>query len=163
MNLKNGVMTIEVFISDNGKVMPSELGWRLPGCQATTNHGFSYGIDIYELLIDIMLDKKVELNYRDKIISVGDLYLPNKEGIITNITSLDELLKMDGVIQGEMFAKLGEYQVKRRVGNDASGWVQVMGDNEIETLKKMQLIFDKFVIETDKDIKERGVARVKKI
>lgn len=163
MNLKNGVMTIEVFISDDGKVMPSELGWRLPGCQATTNHGFSYGINIYELLIDIMLGTKVDLNYRDKIISVGDLYLPNKEGIITNITTLDELLKMDGVIQGEMFARLGEYQVKRRVGNDASGWVQVMGENETETLKKMQFIFDKFVIETDKDIKKRGVAYVKKI
>lgn len=163
MNLKNGVMTIEVFISDDGKVMPSELGWRLPGCQATTNHSFSYGINIYELLIDIMLGKKVELNYRDKIISVGDLYLPNKEGIITNITSLDELLKMDGVIQGEMFARLGEYQVKRRVGNDASGWVQVMGTNEKETLKKMQSVFDKFVIETDKDIKERGAVYVKKI
>lgn len=163
MNLKNGVMTIEVFISDDGKVMPSELGWRLPGCQATTNHSFSYGINIYELLIDIMLGKKIELNYRDKIISVGDLYLPNKEGIITNITSLDELLKMDGVIQGEMFARLGEYQVKRRVGNDASGWVQVMGTNEKETLKKMQSVFDKFVIETDKDIKERGAVYVKKI
>lgn len=163
MNLKNGVMTIEVFISDDGKVMPSELGWRLPGCQATTNHSFSYGINIYELLIDIMLGKKVELNYRDKIISVGDLYLPNKEGIITNITSLDELLKMDGVIQGEMFARLGEYQVKRRVGNDASGWVQVMGTNEKETLKKMQSVFDKFVIETDRDIKERGAVYVKKI
>lgn len=163
MNLKNGVMTIEVFISDDGKVMPSELGWRLPGCQATTNHSFSYGINIYELLIDIMLGKKVKLNYRDKIISVGDLYLPNKEGIITNITSLDELLKMDGVIQGEMFARLGEYQVKRRVGNDASGWVQVMGTNEKETLKKMQSVFDKFVIETDKDIKERGAVYVKKI
>ena len=163
MNLKNGVMTIEVFISDDGKVMPSELGWRLPGCQATTNHSFSYGINIYELLIDIMLGKKVKLNYRDKIISVGDLYLPNKEGIITNITSLDELLKMDGVIQGEMFARLGEYQVKRRVGNDASGWVQVMGTNEKETLKKMQSVFDKFVIETDRDIKERGAVYVKKI
>ncbi|MBE6153604.1 MAG: ATP-grasp domain-containing protein [Firmicutes bacterium] len=162
MGLKNGVMTIEVFISDDGKVMPSELGWRLPGCQATTNHSFSYGINIYELLIDIMIEKKVELNYRDKIISVGDLYLPNKEGIITGITALDELLKMDGVIRGEMFAKLGEFQVKRRVGNDASGWVQVMGESETETLKKMQLIFDKFVIETDKDIKEKGVAYVKK-
>ena len=70
---------------------------------------------------------------------------------------------MDGVIQGEMFAKLGEYQIKRRVGNDASGWVQVMGRNETETLTKMQSIFDKFVLETDKEIKERGVAHVKKI
>lgn len=161
MNLANGVMTIEVFIGEDGKVKPSELGWRLPGCQATTNHGLSYGINIYELLIDIMLDKKVELNYHDQIISVGDLYLPNKQGVITNITSLEELMAMDGVIQGELFAKIGEYQIKRRVGNDASGWVQVMGENERETLKKMQAVFDKFVIETNNE-KERGTVYVKK-
>ena len=162
MNLKNGVMTIEVFIDENGRVKPSELGWRLPGCQATTNHSLSYGINIYEILIDIMLGKKVELQYRDKIISVGDLYLPNKQGVITNITPLEELLKMDGVIQGEMIAKLGEYQVKRRVGNDASGWVQVMGQDEKETLQKMQTIFDNFIIETDDIKKERGAVYVKK-
>ena len=160
--MKNGVMTIEVFIDENGRVKPSELGWRLPGCQATTNHSLSYGINIYEILIDIMLGKKVELQYRDKIISVGDLYLPNKQGVITNITPLEELLKMDGVIQGEMIAKLGEYQVKRRVGNDASGWVQVMGQDEKETLQKMQTIFDNFIIETDDIKKERGAVYVKK-
>ena len=38
-----------------------------------------------------------------------------------------------------------------------------MGRNENETLTKMQSIFDKFVIETNKDVKERGVAHVKKI
>lgn len=162
MNLKNGAMTIEVFISDDGNIKASELGWRLPGCQATLNHSYSYGIDIYDLLIDIAIHKPVNLRYRDKIISVGDLYLPNKEGIVEKITPLEELLKMNGVIGGEMFAKVGEYQKKRRVGNDASGWVQVVGENEVETLKNMELIFDKFVIETDKDIKERSGVYVKK-
>lgn len=162
MNLKNGAMTIEVFISDDGNIKASELGWRLPGCQATLNHSYSYGIDIYDLLIDIAIHKPVNLRYRDKIISVGDLYLPNKEGIVEKITPLEELLKMNGVIGGEMFAKVGEYQKKRRVGNDASGWVQVVGENEVETLKNMELIFDMFVIETDKDIKERSGVYVKK-
>lgn len=163
MNLKNGVMTIEVFIDKNGKVKPSELGWRLPGGQATTNHSLSYGINIYEILIDIILGKKVELKYRDKMISAGALYLPNKQGVITNITPLEELLKMDGVIHGEMFAKLGEYQIKRRVGNDASGWVQVIGKDETETLRKIQMVFDNFVIETADLKKERGAIYVKKI
>lgn len=162
MNLKNGTMTIEVFISNDGNIKASELGWRLPGCQATLNHSYSYGIDIYNLLIDIAIHKPVNLRYRDKIISVGDLYLPNKEGIVEKITPLEELLKMDGVIGGEMFAKVGEYQKKRRVGNDASGWVQVVGENEVETLKNMELVFDRFVIETDKDIKERSGGYVKK-
>lgn len=152
MNLKDGAMTIEVFISNDGNIKASELGWRLPGCQATLNHSFSYGIDIYNLLLDIAIHKKVDLKYQDKIVSVGDLYLPNKEGIIEQITPLEELLKMDGVIGGELFTKIGDYQTKRRVGNDASGWVQVLGENEFDTLQKMQKIYDTFEIEVSNDI-----------
>ncbi len=148
MNLKDGAMTIEVFISEDGNITASELGWRLPGCQATLNHSYSYGINIYGLLLDIAIHKKVFLNYRNPIISVGDLYLPNKEGIIEKITPLEKLLKMDGVINGEMFAQIGQYQKKRRVGNDASGWVQVAGKDEKETLQKMESIYDEFEIET---------------
>lgn len=148
MGLKNGVMTIEVFIDENGNVKPSELGWRLPGCQATMNHSLSYGINIYEILIDIMIHKDVDLKYHTPIVSVGDLYLPNKTGTVYNITPLTELMKKPGVIGGELYAKVGQYSEKRRVGNDASGWVQVVGANHQETLKKMQNIFDDFVIET---------------
>ena len=161
MNLKDGAMTIEVFISNDGNIKASELGWRLPGCQATLNHSYSYGIDIYNLLLDIAIHKKVNLKYQDKIVSVGDLYLPNKEGIIEQITPLEELLKMDGAIGGELFAKIGEYQKKRRVGNDASGWVQVLGENEFDTLQKMQKIYDIFEIEVSNDI--GGKKYVKKI
>ena len=150
MNLENGVMTIEVFIDENGNVKPSELGWRLPGCQATTNHGISYGINIYDILIDIATHKKVNLTYRNPIISVGDLYLPNKEGVVTKLTPLEELLQMEGAINGEMTAKLGEYQTKRRVGNDSSGWVQVASNTPEETLLRMQNIFNNFQIETEK-------------
>ena len=161
MNLKDGAMTIEVFISNDGNIKASELGWRLPGCQATLNHSYSYGIDIYNLLLDIAIHKKVNLKYQDKIVSVGDLYLPNKEGIIEQITPLEELLKMDGVIGGELFTKIGEYQKKRRVGNDASGWVQVLGKNEFDTLQKMQKIYDIFEIEVSNDM--GGKKYVKKI
>lgn len=161
MNLKDGAMTIEVFISNDGDIKASELGWRLPGCQATLNHSYSYGIDIYNLLLDIAIHKKVDLKYQNKIVSVGDLYLPNKEGIIEQITPLEELLKMDGVIGGELFTKIGEFQKKRRVGNDASGWVQVLGENEFDTLQKMKKIYDIFEIEVSNDI--GGKKYVKKI
>ena len=159
MDLKDGAMTIEVFINEDGSVKPSELGWRLPGCQATLNHSYSYGIDIYNILLDIAIHKKVNLKYRDKIVSVGDLYLPNKEGVIEELTPLEELLKMDGVIGGEMFAKVGSYQKKRRVGNDASGWVLVLGETEKETYEKMVNIFNAFKIEA----KKGGINRVKKV
>ncbi|MEF9985451.1 MAG: hypothetical protein RR404_03330 [Bacilli bacterium] len=161
MKLKNGTMTIEVFINKNGTVMPSELGWRLPGCQATTNHAISYGIDIYNTLIDIALKNKVYLKYRNKILSVGDLYLPNKEGIIEDFTSLEELYKMGNVINGELFIKKGQFNKKRRVGNDSCGWIQVVGSDERESLQIMQNIYDNFKIVTKEELEKKRY--VKKI
>lgn len=162
MNLKNGAMTIEVFVDNNGNIKASELGWRLPGCQATSNHGLSYGIDIYNLLIDIAIHKKVNLKYQYPIKSVGDLYLPNKEGYISEITSLEDILKMDGAIDGELFTTVGSYQKKRRVGNDASGWVQVEGENEIDTLSKMKNIYNNFIIQTEEERKVKKYVKEKK-
>lgn len=164
MELKNGAMTIEVFIDSNGNVMPSELGWRLPGCQATTNHGLSYGFDMHEALIDIAINKPVHLRYKNPITSVGDLYLPNKNGYIKEITPLSELLMMDGSINGQMFTEVGSYQEKRRVGNDASGWIQVEGIDVQDTLNKMQFIYDNFTIEVEENNKRNDVKKyVKKL
>jgi hypothetical protein len=164
MELKNGAMTIEVFIDNDGNIMPSELGWRLPGCQATTNHGLSYGFDMYEALIDIAIHKPVHLKYKNPITSVGDLYLPNKSGYIKEITPLSKLLLMNGVINGQMFIETGDYQEKRRVGNDASGWVQVEGTDVQDTLDKMQFIYDNFIIEVEENYKRNEVKRyVKKL
>ena len=68
---------------------------------------------------------------------------------------------MDGVIDGEMFVKTGDYQEKRRVGNDASGWVQVSGKNEFDTLRKMQAVYDAFEIVSLNEV--GGKKYVKKI
>ena len=68
---------------------------------------------------------------------------------------------MDGVIDGEMFIKKGDIQKKRRVGNDASGWVEVMAENEFDTLRKMQAVYDAFEIVSSNDL--GGKKYVKKI
>ena len=161
MNLKNGAMTIEVFISNDGNIKASEMGWRLPGGKATLNHSYSYGIDICDKLLDIATSKNVKLEYRNPLVSVGALFLPNKEGVVTSMTPLQELLKMDGVIDGEMFAKIGEYQKKRRVGSDASGWLQVSGKDETEVLNRIKTIFSNYEIETS--LEKGGRKYVKKV
>ena len=69
---------------------------------------------------------------------------------------------MDGVIDGIMFVKPGDVREKRRVGNDASGWVQVIGENEQITLSKMQNVFDNFKIQTKKDKRRERTCKEKK-
>ncbi len=145
--LKNGTMTIEIFVMPNGNMIASELGWRLPGGMACENHSLSYGFDIWNSLIDIAIGKKVTLKYADVKKCVGVLKLPNLEGTIKYVTPLKKLLNYNGVIDGEVFAKIGEFQKKRRVGSDCSGWIQVSGIDTFDVLKKMQTIYDNFKIE----------------
>lgn len=151
MELKNGAMTIEVFVDEYGNPLASEMGWRFPGCQTTMNISISRGFSIYDALIDIAIHKKVELNYKENITVPGDIYLPNKEGTIDYFTSLEELSKMDGFVMGKLFIKEGEYQKKRRVGTDASGWVIVEGKTPEETFNFMKNIYDNFVITTKEE------------
>lgn len=158
--LKNGTMTIEIFVMPSGEIIASELGWRLPGGMACENHSMSYGFDIWNSLIDISIGKKLELKYADIKKCVGDLKLPNLDGVIKYVTPIEELLGYDGVIDGEVFAKVGKYQEKRRVGSDSSGWIQVVGDDISDVMEKMQVIYDNFRIEVEKNIS--NVRRLKK-
>lgn len=148
MELKNGAMTIEVFISKDGNIKASEMGWRFPGCQTTMNISISRGFSIFDALIDIAIKKKVKLEYKNNITVPGDIYLPNKEGTIEDFTSLEELSEMDGFVMGELYVKRGKYQSKRRVGTDASGWVIVEGNTPEETMRYMQNIYENFRITT---------------
>lgn len=149
--LKNGTMTIEIFVMSDGTMLASELGWRLPGGRACEAHSLSYGFDIWNSLIDIAVGEKVNLKYSDKKICVGTLRLPNLEGIIKYVTPIEELLSYEGVTDGKLFAKIGEFQKKRRVGSDCSGWVQVSGIDTFDVLHKMQVVYDNFRIEIVKD------------
>lgn len=149
MNLKNGTMTIEIFVMSDGTPVASELGWRLPGEMACENHSDSYGFDIWNALIDISLRNPITLKYSEEKKCVGILSLPNLEGIVSYVTPLDELLKFEGAFEGKIFAKIGQYQKKRRVGSDKSGYIRVYGKNVEEVEKRMQKIHDYFRIQVD--------------
>ncbi len=161
MNLKNGAMTIELFVSDDGLMVASEMGWRFPGCKTTTNISISRGFNMHDALIDIAIHKPVVLNYKKPITCPGDIYLPNKEGVIESFTSLEELSKMPGYVKGELFIKEGDYVQKRRVGTDASGWVIVQSKSPEETLNMMKNIYNNYRITVKEE--EKGNERVRKI
>lgn len=152
MGLKNGAMTIEVFVSPSGEIYASEMGWRFPGCQTTTNISISRGFNIYDTLIDISIHKDVKLKYKKDITCPGDIYLPNKEGIIENFTSLEEISKMPGFVKGKIFIKKGDVVKKKRLGTDASGWVIVQSKDPKTTMEMMKYIYDNYKI----IVKEEG-------
>lgn len=152
MNLKNGYIHMELFISDKGKPTICEFGWRMAGCKIPEDHSIAYGFDIYDTFLDIMTGRKAKLKYSKNKKYVGDLYLPNKPGIISSITPLEELLKYEGAIGGKMFVKKGTFVKPRRAGNEASGYIFVEGNSIDDVKRKMFKILNNFNIQTNNSI-----------
>ncbi len=91
------------------------------GCKIPEDHGYAYGFDVHNTLLDICIGKDVSLNYSKNKKCVGDLYLPNKGGLVTNITPVENLLKMEGAFKAELFTEKGEYQDSSR--RDRCFWI----------------------------------------
>lgn len=148
MDLRNGYIHMELFINKDGKPTICEFGWRMAGCKIPEDHSAAYGFDIYDVYLDILTGKHTNLQYAKNKKCVGDLYLPNKPGIIQKMTSLDTLLKHEGVTGGQMFVTPGTKVRTRRAGNEASGYVFVEGDSIGEVEKRMHKILNNFHIVT---------------
>lgn len=151
MNLKNGYIHMETFIDKQGEPTICEFGWRMAGCKIPENHSLAYGFDIYDVLLDIHIGKPVNIKYSGDKKCVGDLYLPNKSGIITKMTPLEELLKYEGVLMGSLFFAQGDTVAARRAGNDASGFITVEGKSFTVVKRRMHQILRHFQIKTEKE------------
>lgn len=148
MELKNGYIHLETFVDKEGNPTICEFGWRMAGCKIPEGHSLAYGFDIYDTLLDIHLGKKVRLNYTPNKRCVGDLYLPNKPGVIEHITPMNELLQHDGALGGDMFVAEGDQVKPRRAGNEASGYVMVEGKTFFNVKHRMHDILRAFKIKT---------------
>lgn len=139
---------MEAFVNSEGLPTICEFGWRMAGCKIPENHSLAYGFDIYDVLLDIHLGKKVHLKYNNDKKCVGDLYLPNKPGVLTEITPLDELLKYEGALSGGMFVSKGDIVKPRRAGNEASGYIIVEGKTFNNVKNRMYKILRNFNIKS---------------
>ncbi len=146
MDLKNGYIHLETFVDKEGQPTICEFGWRMAGCKIPESHSLAYGFDIYDVLLDIHLGKEAHLNYAKKKKCVGDLYLPNKPGVIEEITPMEDLLHHEGALTGGMFVNEGDTVKPRRAGNEASGYVIVEGTTFPKVRKRMDEILRDFKI-----------------
>lgn len=145
LELKNGYMHLEAFVDSFGQPIICEFAWRTPGEHMLLNHSIAYDIDVYSILIDIMIGKTVSLDLKGKK-SVGDMFLPMKDGRITHITAYRDLKNVTGVIDGEVMYKVGDTMESKRQYTSCSGWVQVVGPDEEEVLKRMIHVYKRFRI-----------------
>jgi biotin carboxylase len=145
LELQNGYMHLEAFVDSFGQPIICEFAWRTPGEHMLLNHSVAFNVDVYSLLIDIMIKKPVNLKLKGKK-SVGDMFLPITNGIISDISSYQVLKKNKGVIAGDVTYKIGDVVEAKRQYTSCSGWVQVTGKNENEVLERMLNVYSDFYI-----------------
>lgn len=147
LGLLNGYMHLEVFVDSFGQPIICEFAWRTPGEHMLLNHSIAFGVDVYSLLIDIMIKKPVTLKLKGKK-SVGDMFLPITDGTISDISSYESLKKKNGVIDGEVVYKVGDFVETKRQYTSCSGWIQVQGKDEKEVLERILGVYNDFHIKT---------------
>lgn len=146
LKLKNGYMHLEAFIDDLGDPTICEFAWRTPGEHMLLNHSRAYGLDVYDILIDIMIGRKVDPISEAGNRCVGDMFLPINSGKIDFITPFSDINLFEGVLDGGLFYKLGDVVENKRQYTSCSGWVQVEGKDEHEVLRRMLNIYNIFEI-----------------
>lgn len=147
MDIDHGYMHLEFFLLPDQTVVLSEVGLRLAGCEIPANHGFAYGFNIFDALIDIHLGRQPKLEYTQER-CVGDLLLPIKPGRVEAITSVSDLLAMEGVIKAKLKIAVGDSISTRRASHFSSGYVHVEGKTVFEVEYRMQRILERFHLKT---------------
>jgi biotin carboxylase len=143
MRLDHGYLHMEFFVSHDGTIRMSEIGARLAGCGIPTNHALAFGFDIFGATLDLYLQRVPELRYTNDR-CVGDLLLPTRAGRVVNVTPLDDLLRLPGVICGQLEVAVGDVVTGHRASNARSGLVHVEGASIDEVLERMQTVLDEF-------------------
>ncbi len=145
-NLNNGYIHLEAFVDTDGQPIICEFAWRTPGEHMLLNHSVAFGIDAYDLLINIMVGRKIEQLILNGQKCVGDMFLPLMSGTISKISTYDDIKSCEGVIAGAVNYKVGDITESKRQYNDCSGWVQVVGDTKEIVMQRMADIYEKFEI-----------------
>lgn len=146
VGLDHGYLHGEFFMTDDGRFFMSEIAARLSGCEVPLNHGHAYGFDLLHAIMDTYVGRYPELVYtRDR--AVGDLLLPAVAGVVTRLSTTQQLMAYPGVLSCQMNVVIGDCIQPKRSSGFCAGYVQVEGRTSAEVQERMQRILDGFVLD----------------
>ena len=148
LGLKNGYMQIEIFVDPYGQPTICEFAWRTAGEHMLSNQSIAFDVDVCSLLADIMVGRIIRPLPSKGQRCVGDMFLPVTDGVVTKISSYDDLKGLDGVIGGNIDYKVGDTVRSKRQYTSCAGWVQVTGRTAQEVLSRMLKVYKRFEIVT---------------
>jgi len=148
LGLKNGYMQIEIFVDPYGQATICEFAWRTAGEHMLLNQSLAFGVDVCSLLVDIMVDKKIQPILSQGQKCVGDMFLPLSDGNVDEISSYEDLCDLEGVIGGNINYRIGDAIQSKRQYTSCAGWIQIEGQTAEEVLSRMLKVYEKFEIVT---------------
>lgn len=131
----NGSSCTEIIVTKDGpKVV--EVGPRLAGdCMTTHLVPLSTGIDMVTAVINIALGQPVDHEQKFTKGSCIRYFMKPVVGKINEIRGIDEIKKMDGVVQITLIKNVGDMAVPLRGSGDRIGFVIVQKDTAEEAVR----------------------------
>jgi biotin carboxylase len=149
LGLKNGYIHTEIFVDSDGQPIICEFAWRTPGEHMLLNQSLAFGVDVCSLLVDVVVGRAIQPPPSTGRQSVGDMFLPMTDGVVSKISSYEDLSHLDGVIDGCVDYRVGDIIRSKRQYTSCAGWIQVAGQTAEEVLSKMLKVYEKFEIITN--------------
>ncbi|MFF8288720.1 ATP-dependent carboxylate-amine ligase [Streptomyces sp. NPDC016309] len=146
LGYRDGYLHAEFFLRPDGSFVMGEVAARLGGAELPVSHGLSRGFDMLAAVADVYVGRRPPLEYT-RSRSVGELLLPARRGVVTEITPLEELLAMPGVLSGELTASVGDRLDPPRASSACAGHVHIEGENSGVVLNRMREVLSSFTLE----------------
>ncbi len=148
LGLKDGYIEVEFFVDSKRQPIICEFAWRTAGEHMLSNQSLAFGVDVCSLLTDIMVGRKIQPVPFNGKQCVGDMFLPLTGGVVTEISTYQDLRELAGVINGNVTYKIGDVIESKRQYTSCAGWIQVTGQTPEEVLNRMLKVYEKFKIVT---------------
>lgn len=131
LKVQNGPTHTEIKVTENGAKLV-EIAARLGGDFITSKLvPLSTGVDLTENCINSVIGEKVDVKKKEKK-GAAIRFVQGKEGIITSIIGVAEAEQMKGVIEVEIYKKLGDRITKLENSSDRIGHVIAIGNTADE-------------------------------
>lgn len=148
LGIINGPSHTEIKVTKDGPKIV-ELGARLGGDNITTHLvPLSTGIDMVECCIKIALGEKPDLKRKCDFGS-AIRYFKTDQGIITNITGIEEAKKIHGVIQVSIVHGIGKKVSEIKSSIDRVGFVIAQGKNAVNAVEICKDALEKIKVEVE--------------
>jgi biotin carboxylase len=145
LGMRDGIAFPQLLVGDDGSVRVVEVAARIPGGQMADLVRHAVGVDLVEVALRFALGDEVPddlaLPRLSQPLAIRFLTAepgPLPAGTVRSVSGLDRVLAFPGVVQAEVYFKVGETIEPVRLDADRRGYVIAVGETSVEALERAE-------------------------